>query len=295
MALQWLDLGNKMHPSDRIKYIKGIAEELAKEEWEFIDLTLKQFGLPWTDQWNGNKETYVIQMLGDAAAKPLLELAKHFGVASQLASTVNPGFWGEQDARLFLSHLAKMKKETKSLKDELAKYSISAFVAHEDIEPTKEWQSEIESALSTMDGLVALLSPGFKESNWCDQEVGVAIGRKLPIISVRLGLDPYGFIGKYQALQGVEKTPAQIAQNLFDLLLINPTIGPKITGALVGKLILAETYAESKRLIALIEQSKFLNSKHISAMKEAAKNNSQVYDSWGVPEKINKIAKEIEN
>lgn len=147
-----------MHPSDRIKYIKGIAEELATEEWEFIDLTLRQFGLPWSDQWSGNKESYVIEMLAEADAQPILELAKHVGVASQLASAENPDFWSEQDARLFLSHLAKMKEETKALKDELAEYGISAFVAHEDIEPTKEWQSEIESALSTMDGLVALLS-----------------------------------------------------------------------------------------------------------------------------------------
>lgn len=125
--------------------------------------------------------------------------------------------------------------------------------------------------------------------------MGVAIGRKLPIISVRLGLAPYGFIGKYQALQGAGKTPSQIAQKLFELLITNPNIGPKITGALVSKLAHAESYAESKKLIGLIEQSKFLNSKHVAGMKEAAKKNSQVYDSWGVPEKINKIAEALES
>jgi hypothetical protein len=30
-------------------------------------------------------------------------------------------------------------------------------------------------------------------------------------------------------------------------------------------------------------------------MKEAAKKNSQVYDSWGVAEKINKIAEALES
>jgi len=284
-----------MTPSERINYIKGIAESLAGEEWHLIDLTLKQFDLPWSETWNGEKDGYVIEMLAGAANPALLELAKHLGVASELESADTPAFWSTSDARLFLSHLAKKKVETSELRDELAEYGITAFVAHEDIEPTKEWQSEIESALATMDGLVALLSPGFKESHWCDQEVGVAIGRKLPVISVRLGLDPYGFIGKYQALQGAGKSAGQLARELFDLFLPNPHIGPKITGALVGLLSNAGSFQEAKRLTNLIGQSSFLTSKQTSAMKEAAENNGQVSGAWGVPEKINRIADAVES
>ena len=191
-----------MHPSEKIKHIKAIASELSKEEWSILDLTLKQFDIPLTDEWSGGKEGYIIEMVSDAGDGQLLELAKHLGVASQLETEDEPDFWGAGEARIFLSHLAAMKAVVSALRDALERYGISVFVAHEDIEPTKEWQTEIESALSTMDGLIALLAPGFKESNWCDQEVGVAIGRQLPIIAVRLGLDPYGFIGKYQALQG---------------------------------------------------------------------------------------------
>ena len=158
-----------MHPSERIKYIKAITSELSKEEWSILDLTLKQFGLPWSDQWSGDKENYVIEMISSSEDGPLLEIAKHLGVASQLETEKEPGFWAADAARIFLSHLATMKAQVAELRDALERYGITAFVAHEDIEPTKEWQTEIESALSTMDGLVALLAPGFKESNWCDQ------------------------------------------------------------------------------------------------------------------------------
>lgn len=49
-----------MHPSERIKHIKAIASALSNEEWSLLDLILKQFGLPWTDQWGGStKEGYV--------------------------------------------------------------------------------------------------------------------------------------------------------------------------------------------------------------------------------------------
>jgi hypothetical protein len=51
-----------------------------------------------------------------------------------------------------------------------------------------------------MDAFVALMTQEFHDSLWTDQEVGVAFGRGVPIIAVKLGKDPYGFIGKFQAL-----------------------------------------------------------------------------------------------
>ena len=117
-----------MHPSERIKHIKAIASALSNEEWSLLDLTLKQFGLPSTDQWGGGtKEGYVIEMISNAADAPLLELAKHLGVASQLETTVEPTFWNSSQARVFLSHLASMKVVTTLLRDELSKLGISAF------------------------------------------------------------------------------------------------------------------------------------------------------------------------
>jgi hypothetical protein len=51
-----------------------------------------------------------------------------------------------------------------------------------------------------MDGFVALMTADFHDSDWTDQEVGFAFARGVPLIAVRLGKDPYGFIGKFQAL-----------------------------------------------------------------------------------------------
>ena len=51
-----------------------------------------------------------------------------------------------------------------------------------------------------MDAFVALMTKQFHESDWTDQEVGFAFGRGVPLICVRLGRGPYGFIGKFQAL-----------------------------------------------------------------------------------------------
>lgn len=116
--------------------------------------------------------------------------------------------WGDSGFRVFLSHKAEVKTETSELKDRLKPFGISSFVAHQDIHPTKQWQDEIEYALSTMDAFVALMTPEFHDSSWTDQEVGFAFARGVPIIAVRLGLDPYGFIGKFQALSSTWLTAA---------------------------------------------------------------------------------------
>ena len=90
---------------------------------------------------------------------------------------------------------------------------------HEDIEPTQDWQKEIERALFSMDALVALLSPDFHDSNSTDQEVGVAMGQGVPLIAVRLGLDPYGLMGKGQGLGGCDWSDTDsMALKIFDLL-----------------------------------------------------------------------------
>jgi hypothetical protein len=117
--------------------------------------------------------------------------------------------WGDDGFRVFLSHKAEVKKETADLKDQLQLFGVSCFVAHQDIHPTKAWQEEIENALSSMDGFVALMTENFHDSDWTDQEVGYAFARGVPIVAVRLGKDPYGFIGKFQGLSSTWLTAAK--------------------------------------------------------------------------------------
>lgn len=127
--------------------------------------------------------------------------------------------WGSEHVRIFLSHKSSVKEQASKLKQSLARCGIAAFVAHEDIEPTEEWHREIERALFSMDALVALLTGDYHDSDWTDQEVGVAIGRGVPLISIRLGLDPYGLMGKRQGLGGCRLSDTEsIALKVFHLL-----------------------------------------------------------------------------
>ncbi|MDO4462525.1 MAG: toll/interleukin-1 receptor domain-containing protein, partial [Bacteroidia bacterium] len=133
--------------------------------------------------------------VGEVAIAPRNEAQIDFG-KSKDDSMWKPGYF-----RLFISHVSKYKESASNLKQSLAAYGIDCFVAHEDIKPTKEWEIEIENGLFTMDALCAILAPGFLGSDWCDQEVGIALGQRKLVISIIKGEKPHGFIGKYQALK----------------------------------------------------------------------------------------------
>jgi hypothetical protein len=131
-------------------------------------------------------------------------------------------FWKDGYLRMFVSHLSSNRQRMSQMKAGLANWGISAFIAHEDIEASREWRDEVEAGLESMDVLVAIVEPGFKESDWCVQEVGFALGRKIDIIPLRAGLDPFGFFGKYQGIQIKGKFPEQVANEIAQTLLKKP-------------------------------------------------------------------------
>lgn len=138
------------------------------------------------------------------------------------AAAKSADFWKDGYLRAFISHLSANRHRMSALKASLSNWGISAFIAHEDIKATREWREEVEAGLETMDVLIALVEPGFKESDWCAQEVGFALGRKIDIVPLRAGLDPYGFFGKYQGIQVKGKVPDLVANEVVQALLNKP-------------------------------------------------------------------------
>lgn len=131
-------------------------------------------------------------------------------------------FWGEGYVKAFISHLSSNRARMSGLKANLSFWGISAFVAHEDIQASREWREEVEAGLETMEILIAVVEPGFKESDWCAQEVGYALGRRIDIIPLRAGMDPFGFFGKYQGIQIKGKHPKDVASEIVQTLLKKP-------------------------------------------------------------------------
>ncbi|MBF4360361.1 toll/interleukin-1 receptor domain-containing protein, partial [Vibrio anguillarum] len=85
---------------------------------------------------------YAKDVLAKVDEDVLFKIASELGVDSPFSTKTveNATFWKTGHFRLFLSHLATFKVQTSRLQSALRRYAISSFVAHEDIEPTKEWQ-----------------------------------------------------------------------------------------------------------------------------------------------------------
>ncbi len=141
------------------------------------------------------------------------------GVLSRATRPVGEAAWQSEGYKLFISHPAQERKKIAELAAALQRYSIEAFVAHEMIWPTSEWLEVIEEALRSCDALVAYLHPGFRESDWCDQEIGFAMACDVPIVSVCFGRDPYGFMARYQGIFLDEDYSSEdTAEQLFEIL-----------------------------------------------------------------------------
>lgn len=126
--------------------------------------------------------------------------------------------WEIDYFRLFISHISKNKSSASNLQKALFDWGIHGFVAHEDIEPSKEWVSELYNALFSMDALCAILVNGFKSSRWCDQEIGIALGRNKLCIPINKEINPYGFLGRYQVLKAHNLDARSVALRVAEIV-----------------------------------------------------------------------------
>jgi len=226
--------------------------------------------------------------IGEVTISPLAPGDKAVGQRFVPSDIEVRHLWPEGYFRLFISHVSAHKVAVSKFKDELELFGISAFVAHEAIRPSLEWQKEIELALRSMHALAALFTPDFPESVWTDQEVGWAFGRRVLVLPVRLGIDPYGFAGKVQGISGNLEKPRTLAKGVFKTLLANPRTHVEMRRGLVTAFCNAGSYAHAILLRDYIPEISDFTDAEKTAMRNACESNDQLADGYKVPETIYK-------
>jgi hypothetical protein len=224
--------------------------------------------------------------------QPLRSGRRHKAPASELERRASR-MWTNGFFRLFLGHVSAHKIAVSHLRRELGLLGVSAFVAHEDIEPSLEWQAEIEFALSTMNALAALLTPDFHASKWTDQEVGIAIGQGSVVLPVRVPENPYGFIAKHQALRGDLAAPKVLAGSIVDTFLRNPATAGLMRWGLVAALEASPSFAASKAVSLKIVETQGFSGEELTRIESAITSTSQVGDSFGVPPRLNSFVQSM--
>lgn len=163
---------------------------------------------------------------------------------------VNPdtlSFWAPGQIRLFISHRDAHKAGAHRLAEALKPYGISSFVAHDTIGPMKKWQREILSGLETMEVLLTYLTADFSESLWCQQEIGFALGKGIPIVSLKLEkADPPGFISDTQALKGDIEYPESSAAELYTLIARSLDAHDRLQDGLISGFVASEDFDQAR-------------------------------------------------
>ncbi len=230
--------------------------------------------------------------IGEVMISPTTEDSNVYGKKLTPSEAETKHLWKKGFFKLFLSHLSEHKVQVHELKSKLKCFGIDAFVAHDDIDVSSEWQKEIELALRSMDSLVALVTPKFRESSWCDQEVGWARGRGVPIITAKLGIETHGFTGKYQAFTGKLNPPNRLALTIFKTLKSKEQTTRAIYRALPHALTISESFNQSIELVPYIEEYKDYTDFEKKILWNACQRNRQVRDAFGVSDTIyNSIGK----
>lgn len=199
--------------------------------------------------------------------------------------------WQPRRIRLFLSHVSSIKPQAAALKDSLSLSGIDAFVAHADIEPTLLWEKEIEFALLSADALCALITDDFVDSQWCDQEVGFALGRRIPVIPVNCGANPYGFLGKHQAIGATLSRLPRIAPALVEIIAKQEHLKPRFAEATVEAVVSARSFQSARSGMNRIKAlAAHLSDKDIFRLLEGARDNDKVGGASGVTAQIEALA-----
>lgn len=209
----------------KLSTVKRLSREL-QQRYTFAEIQhiFDEYGIAyntrrsWSSKWVFAEEalnkvdwTLLGRLADELQLTPLATLA---------ALADPPNHWADTHRfRLFISHLAKDKDVyARRLRDCLLPYCISGFIAHEDIEPTKDWQQQIVKALHCMEAFVAIHTKGFRDSVYTQQEVGFALGKGVPILSLRIDEDPCGLIAGMQAIPRRGRDAVQLAAEIDRLL-----------------------------------------------------------------------------
>jgi len=267
----------------RLNVLKKTAARLAADSWADIGLTLRNFEYETAgiSNWEDDYE-YVVMALEQGTDSQLLELHRHFfpqDSATELPTEPEAGRWRAGAFRLFISHTSEHRARAGGLREWLGGWGVDGFVAHDTIEPTQEWREEIETALRTCHALCALLTPDFVRSRWCDQEVGFAVARSILVVPVKLEEDPYGFIGKYQAINFRSgESVRTVAGAVFDALAKSDLTASAMAPSIVHRYEHSHSFENTRQAFALLQtlpRSAWTQAM-MDAVERAPKSNNQV-------------------
>ncbi len=193
--------------------------------------------------------------------------------------------------KVFLSYHHKDRKAAGRVKECLSVFGMDVFLAHEDLEPSTQWQEEILKNLRKSDVFMPLLTKSFHSSNWTDQETGIAFASGKFILPLKVSPDPYGVIGKLQALK-VRKELEDTCWKIVQFLASHPDLGDRPRDGVIDAFLKSTSFEESARFAAALLKLEPFSDSQLNRIVEGGAKNSQIYCGWRARDAVNRLIKE---
>lgn len=212
------------------------------------------------------------------------EIAKASSLNAPITSQdARDRIWKSDTIKLFISHRDTHKAKAHKLAEQLTEYGVSSFVAHDSIEPDEEWQGEIEKALQSMDVLLAFITDDLFDSAWTNQEIGFALGRNIPIVSIKVSTkDPVGFINKRQAINGKPDSQEENAKKIWATIEKRLSGKPIFKKSIIQRFINSNSFREAKERFSSVAKLGNLTEDQVASLVDAFNTNDQISGSYGL-------------
>lgn len=188
-----------------------------------------------------------------------------------------PRIWKPKTLRLFISHRDTDKVHAHKIARALSSYAVSSFVAHDSIEPDEDWEMEIRRALETMHAMLAVITDDFFSSAWTNQEIGFALAKGIPVLSLKVGSkDPIGFVRNKQAIKANLSDISSCASLINDTLKKRFVNNPTYRQNTINRLGTAPSYIDAADAFEEVKKLGVLTFKEVQALVEFFNSNSQL-------------------
>jgi hypothetical protein len=272
-----------MNVLERVQKIKNLATKLAVMDSLTATLLIRQFGWTPYSYIEGSSDERMHILIGFVQELSDTEISELSSAVDSLDLNVPEESSSADSAdvryRLFISHRSDARHIASEFKSNLSFMCIDAFVAHEDIGDNEVWKSSLQLNLDNCDGFIALVTDGFEESIWCQQEIGWATARKIQTMGIRFRdpVPPLGLLGEKQLIRFSDYS--DIARRVKDVITSTTTGMEKWRLSVLAYLESATSWNQVRNYWKHIENFGKLNQQETELLTRAIRNNSYVSTS----------------
>jgi hypothetical protein len=178
---------------------------------------------------------------------------------------------------------------------------VRAFLAHDDIEPSEEWDEEIIRELNECAVFIVVLSEESKRSQYVNQEIGFALARQVLILPLKYPLNPWCFLSSIQAMEleyketftnsGIKRDVNyhDTAIAIVEKLMRREEFHGAIRRALLRGLKVSSNVVETAAKIRLLKTCESFVDEEADEIICAVLKSEKVSDSFAVPALMNRL------